>query len=47
VREISMEETTNEEVILEIEKGVKWLDMTGKEEKVRFELAFSLMKYLE
>jgi len=47
VKEIGFEETKNEKVIVEIEKGLKWHDMVGREEKVRFELAFSLMKYLE
>jgi hypothetical protein len=32
---------------VEIEKGLKWHDVIGREEKVNFVLAFALMKYLE
>jgi len=45
VKEIGKEESKEAAVV--IEKGLKWHDMVGREEKVKFVLAFALMKYLE
>ena len=32
---------------IEVEKGLKWYDMVGREEKGKFAVTFALMKYLE
>jgi len=45
VKEIGIEES--KEVSIEVEKGLKWYDMVGREEKGKFAVAFGLMKYLE
>ena len=47
VKEIEGDDALKNEITVEIDKGLKYYNMIGSEEKVKFELAFGLMKLLE